>query len=440
MEQDSEKFLRHQRSEEVADIIERMPTQLGARVLLIVAFIICTALVFGFCIRYPDIISGQLTVNGATPPVRLVSQASGILRLPSSRSQGRVEKGSIVGFIETPASIDTLMLINGLLAGYNPANDEESIALLGVLPRKANLGELTLKYYGFISALGQLENFMRDQPYQKQIGSLRQLEERQVAAAANVQMRLGVGREQVSVGQKQLGRDSTLFSQKVAAEAEVDRSRINLLGAQSALQSVEGSLIDAQTNAQQTAARIREVEIQLFEKKKELQVAVLAAFHGLQSDISAWESRYLLRAPFSGQLVGLKFWSDGQFVEAATPIFTIVPDNDKPSGQVLVPALGAGKIKVGQEVIIRLDNYPVREYGSIRGTVKSKSVTSGTQKTSNGEVDTYLVTVDFDNGLVTNYGQALEFIQDSKGVADIVTNDRRLIERFFDNIRYVSKK
>jgi hypothetical protein len=42
-------------------------------------------------------------------------------------------------------------------------------------------------------------------------------------------------------------------------------------------------------------------------------------------------------------------------------------------------------------------------------------------------------------GLKTNYGVELNFHAEAKGTAEIITEDRRLIERFFDNLRYKLK-
>ena len=44
------------RTEEVQEIIERMPTRFGARITMIVAFIISLIILFGWKVRYPDVI------------------------------------------------------------------------------------------------------------------------------------------------------------------------------------------------------------------------------------------------------------------------------------------------------------------------------------------------------------------------------------------------
>ena len=97
-------------------------------------------------------------------------------------------------------------------------------------------------------------------------------------------------------------------------------------------------------------------------------------------------------------------------------------------------------MKTGQEVIVKLEDYPYMEYGSITGKVNFISLTSNSVKTSDGDVETYLVTITFPEELNTNYGYRLQSKFEMKGSAEIITNDRRLIQRFFDNIKYIVKK
>lgn len=51
-----------------------------------------------------------------------------------------------------------------------------------------------------------------------------------------------------------------------------------------------------------------------------------------------------------------------------------------------------------------------------------------------------MVLVDFPDQLKTNYGAQLEFKAEAKGTAELITNDRRLIQRLFDNLKYVLNK
>ena len=132
----------------------------------------------------------------------------------------------------------------------------------------------------------------------------------------------------------------------------------------------------------------------------------------------------------------LQFLANNQYLQAGEEIFSIVPSRNAIFGQMLLPATGAGKIKPGSPVIIKLDNYPYLEYGTIDGRVASVSLVTKDEEVAGTHVATYLITIELPQGLTTNYGQSLDFKHEIQGSAEIITNDRRLIERLFDNLKY----
>ena len=75
---------------------------------------------------------------------------------------------------------------------------------------------------------------------------------------------------------------------------------------------------------------------------------------------------------------------------------------------------GAGKVKVGQVVNIKFDNFPYMEFGVVKGIVKSISLVTNDSN--------YIVEVSFPNGLKTNYGKNLLF---SRNVRNSRNNNRR---------------
>lgn len=235
-------------------------------------------------------------------------------------------------------------------------------------------------------------------------------------------------------------RDSALLVRKVISESELDKSNLNYISAKDAYQNSLNNLITTTQQIQQTQNKLQELGVNKPEKEQEIKIEVTATYNSLIDNIKSWEQKYVLKAPFSGKVQFLKFYTENQFVQTGEEVFTILPKEDKILGQVTLPAQGSGKVTTGQEVIVKLDNYPYMEYGSITGTVKSISLTTSITKTDKTNVDTYQVLIDFPNQLKTNYGAKLAFRAESKGSAEIITNDRRLIQRLFDNLKYIMKK
>jgi len=92
-----------------------------------------------------------------------------------------------------------------------------------------------------------------------------------------------------------------------------------------------------------------------------------------------------------------------------------------------IPQFNMGKIENGDRVIIKFSGYPFQQYGSVRGTIKAISSVPKNSK--------YMVKVGLPDGLTTGYGKKLTYREGMSASAEIVTANRRLIEKFIYKIR-----
>jgi hypothetical protein len=106
-------------------------------------------------------------------------------------------------------------------------------------------------------------------------------------------------------------------------------------------------------------------------------------------------------------------------------VFTIIPsENADFIAKLKTPVQNSGKIKVGQKVNIKLESFPDTEFGTLQGKVKNISLIPDAE-------GFYYIDVSLPSILITSYNKEIEFKQEMRGVAEIVTEDLRLIERFF---------
>jgi hypothetical protein len=115
-------------------------------------------------------------------------------------------------------------------------------------------------------------------------------------------------------------------------------------------------------------------------------------------------------------------------------MFAIIPSNENGYiGKVKAVAQNSGKIKIGQDVNIRLANYPDRQFGVLKGKVKSISLTP--DKEGN-----LLIDISLPKDLTTSYKKEIQFQQEMSGNADIITEDLRLIERLLYQFKSMLNK
>lgn len=190
----------------------------------------------------------------------------------------------------------------------------------------------------------------------------------------------------------------------------------------------------------QSRMEIQRICLEETENREKAFSEFAAQRNALSNAIGLWKERYLELSPISGELEYLNFWKNNSFVQAGDELFTIIPDRNDVIGEVMIPSVGAGKVKLGQTANIKINNYPYEEYGMLKGKVKSLSRLTNKLETQNGIIDAYLVEIAFPDGMVTNFGKTLPLDFETKGSAEIITKSKRLIERLFDNLKSRGEK
>ena len=77
------------RSEELMRLLTGCPWLFGKWVALAVIVFAALFLLFGWIIKYPDMVTGQIKINAQNPTVRLVANSTGNLPASFAQSTGR---------------------------------------------------------------------------------------------------------------------------------------------------------------------------------------------------------------------------------------------------------------------------------------------------------------------------------------------------------------
>jgi len=110
-------------------------------------------------------------------------------------------------------------------------------------------------------------------------------------------------------------------------------------------------------------------------------------------------------------------------------LFTVIPDDaSEIIGQIDLPLHNSGKVRNGQRAIIKLTNYPFREWGSLEGRITNIS------KVPKKEEKMYTAYLTIDS-LKTSFGHEIDFKQEMQGTAEIVIEELSLLERILYEFR-----
>lgn len=420
------------RSEEVQEVLGNPPRWILRWGVSILFAVLVMMLVGSYFYKYPEIIPSTVVINTENMPAVIVAKANGKLDEIFVEDKAFVQKNTPLASIENGAlykdvkllqqKIDTIkrLLIADAKLDYS-------------LPENLVLGDIQSTYMSFTKALKDYEIYKetdflakKAEGLKTQIGQYQKLYKKMVAQTS-------IYKEQLELVENQLKRDSSLLRTNAIAKSDWERSKSSYLQSKLSYESSKVSLDNTQITIVQMEQNLLEINQQSYEQRKQLLLSLQTAIDNLQNQINAWTKMYVLITPIAGKVTFVKFWSKNQNVQAGNEVFSIVPTAEsKIVGRIKLPIKGSGKVKEGQQVNIKLDNYPYLEYGLIIGKINSVSLMPSE--------DNYSVEVEFPNGLTTNYKKKLAFGQNMQGSAEIITEDIRLIERFVQPLRYILKK
>ncbi|KAF2335006.1 HlyD family efflux transporter periplasmic adaptor subunit [Flavobacterium daemonense] len=308
-------------------------------------------------------------------------------------------------------------------------------------PENLSLGEINNKYFNFLNSLYQYLDYSVQQPYEFQKQINQKLLELQVVKFSQLKNDAQNQKIKYKISQSLFKKDSTLFAKDVTSKADIEHSLIAKANSELDYYAIDKEINNTAYQINETQNKAQVIAIEKAVKERELIVNLFNSYYDLIDAVKKWERTYVFVSPIEGKIDFLNFIKNNDYIQSGQELFKIVPNINQLIGQVNLPENGSGKIKVGQSVIIKLNNYPYNEYGSVKGKVKRISLATNQQALSDNQnkVNSYLVDVSLPFGLKTNYGVELNFHAEAKGSAEIITEDRRLIQRFFDNLRYKLK-
>ncbi len=418
------------RSEEVQEVLNNPPRWIirwGTTVIFIALFLL---LIASYIIKYPDFITSNITVTTIVPPEKIEAKTGGRIVKLLVKNQETVYPNQILAVIENTANFDHIIQLEKLVESHHYDNQEFNFPIEKV--QHLDLGELEQEYALFEKAYTDhlLNKKLRPYSIEKISGqqTLSELHTRIEILKAQQQLE----KKELEVKQKDLNRTKALYEEGIISLVEYEDKELTFLQAQRNYENTRITLSQIQEARNATQKNIQGSDINKTQDDTKFLKDVILSYEQLKRSLKHWKQNYLLIASIEGKVSFQKFWGKNQFVKEGDLVISILPSEPDLVGKMTTQAKNTGKIKSGQEVLIKLENYPYQEFGMVKGHVKNISLTPD-------EEGNYYIEVILPKPLQTTYNKTLPFKQEMQGTADIITEDTRLIERIFYQFRALFK-
>jgi HlyD family secretion protein len=419
------------RSEEYQEVLGATPNWILRSGITIILLVIIILLIGSWFFKYPDVLNSRVVILTENPPVQLKAYASGKLTHIFYSENQDVQQDSVVAVIENTANLNDIFLISIML---------DTLSDIRYFPENIDLklGELQQTWSGLVRIISSYRNFIEIDYYEQKNKSLTSQINYYNKYYSGLLNQVKIMDKENSLALVQFERDKSLYNDNVIAKIDFEKSEQTYLQQKRNYESSKTSLINTQMQINQLKQQILENNIQKANELKTYEIQIEEALQGFKSQLAKWKQSYLIISPIDGRVSFNKVWFENQSVSAGDLIVTIIPKNEmRIIGKADIPSTGVGKVKPGQTVNIKLDNYPYMEFGMIKAKIKNISLVPIT--TEQGIFYTAEIELN-DSILKTNYNKIIPFSQNMTGTAEIITDDLRLLERFLNPLRSIWKK
>ena len=418
------------RSEAVQEILTKVPHRMIRWGNVLLLCLILMLILISWFIKYPDVIICEAIITTSIPPQKEYAKMTGQLDALLVQNNQLVKPNQPLAIIENTANHEDVYSLKSIIdtIHINSKSFSFPIDRIPIL----SLGDIESPYAVFENNYLQYLINKRFRPlYSEAFAnnySLSELNIRLVSLRFQKELNL----LELDYKKKDLERNRSLFEEGAISEQDYENKKLNYLQAERSFESMSISisqLKDAINNAQKTS---KTIEFSIIEEDLMLLRKVIQSFNQLKKSIREWELRYVLKSELNGTVYFLNYLHENQTVNQGDVVFTIVPiENSSFIAKLKSPSKNFGKIKVGQSVNIKLESYPEAEFGVLKGNVKNISIIPNKD-------GLYLIDASLPEKLITSYKREIEFKQEMRGVADIITEDLRLIERFFYQFKEIA--
>lgn len=410
-------------STEVQEIISQKPSWIVRNGIVLFLAIIGMMLTTTFFISYPDIVNANATFTSLNAPKEVKARAEGKL-VKLSVTEGKVvTENEVIGFVESRAiHEEVIALSNTINALQNSIDKNENTTIPNNFK---NLGEVQQAYQVFMQAHNTYRQYLSSGFYKQKKSMLQEDLSYLQRLHGNLEEQKKMQKEDLGLATKTYEANKALSDGKVIADLELRNEKSKYISKAMSIPQINASLIVNESSKHEKEKEIAQLENDIAQQKG----IFLQAINTFKAQLEDWKNKYLLLAPVAGKVSFADFLQENSQIKINQTICFINPQIISFYARINIPQNNFGKIKVGEDVLLKLNAYPHKEFGLI----KAKLDFISTIPSDSG----FVARVNLPNGLTTNYKKQLQYKEGLSAQAEIITADLKLSDRLFNEAKSI---
>jgi len=414
----------HLRSEEVQEIISTPPAWLIRWGITLVFIGTSIIILLSFLIKYPDFVQAKVLVTTREPTERVLARTSGQLEKLFVENGEQVIAGQALAGIKNTAKFEHVVYLKEKLEEVPFGKGNGFIFPIDSISNLV-LGEVEVFFLEFERNYMEYWLLEELQPYVGQMdGNHRSLEEINSRLQNQIAQKELLERK-LNLAQLDFKRNNILHRDGIIADKDFEIKEMEYLQMQEQVNGMAIAISQMQEALTLGNQTLRSTQIKKREDETRALKSLVQSYQSLKRAVREWEYNYVLSSSTGGVVSFQKIWSANQQVNPGEPAFIVFPENrSELIGTMKIPAHNAGKVTVNQKVLIKLDNYPYQQFGTLTGKITNMSV-------SPDDEANYMIFASLPKGTTTSYNRNVPLNQELIGNAEIITEDLSVAERLF---------
>jgi len=422
------------RSPELQEVMSGIPGSFLKWGLFLFFAIILAILGVTWFINYPNIVTAPVTITTYNSPVSLVAKSNGNISRLFVVNEEDITINKPVALIENQADWNDVIAVIGFIDSLKNIIDWENGVKVFEAPVGLSLGEIQSAWLHFVNAFQKFEEYIGQAYLSSKLFLLEKQIARQEEYLIELKNQQVLSEEDLWLSFKSYQRDSGLFEKNNYSISinQLEKSKQVLLQKQVSFSSLKSSIKNSESSTLKMRESMLDLRIQYQKEINQYRADLNESLQMLKVAIGQWKDKYLVVSPINGKITFTSFWNTNQIIKAGDILATVIPEErSRIIVRANVPASGLGRVRVGQEVNIKLSGFPYMEFGVIKGKIRSLSLVPAN--------DVYIAEIDLVNGMRSTYNIELNFISEMTGTADIITDNSRLIFRLIKPLKSIIK-
>lgn len=429
MKKENHKFT-ELRSDQMNELLTTPPKWIvnsgGGVLLFSLLLILCLA----WFIKYPDEISGEVIVTTSKAPIELSNQSYVQLKALNVVENQEVKAGDLLAQFDFRVNSNDFAKAMTYLKQLEALNDEFPSKIPG-FDQELQLGIFREQWTNLLSKI-KTWNSESASNLREEEGKLIR---REIAFREQLQVisgkKIKLSENEYTLIEEQLAGSERLAEQNAISKQSLTQDKRSR---NQVMQTVEGqkeqyiqNLIILNGLRKEILRLEHDTRLERIQRSSEIRLLLTGLINAFQN----WKNDAVWTAPCSGKVIFNKMLQVHRFYKADEASIIIVPNGEGYCALASVVSMGSGRLKVGQKTFIELTDYPKTEFGMLEGRVSAIS-----QIDKEGK---YELRIELPDQLKTTYGQQIPPKAQLKGKVKIITKDKRLLMRFFEQFTALIK-